>query len=59
MAFADSRRADQKDVFGLIEEASCGQIVDLTAVDAGVEAKVEAVEGASLAEEAVLVRRSI
>jgi len=45
VAFANARGADQKDVFGLVEEASGGQVVDLSAVDAGVEAEVEGVEG--------------
>ena len=50
MAFADTRRADQQDIFGPVEETSGGQIMDLTTVDRGVEAEVEAVEAAFFAE---------
>jgi hypothetical protein len=50
VTFTDSGRADQEDVFGFIEEASGGQIVDLSAVNAGVEAEVKAVECALFTE---------
>jgi hypothetical protein len=49
-ALAHSRQADEKDVAGLLDEASCGQGVDLLAVDAGVEREVEAVEASALPE---------
>jgi len=55
MTFTHSGRADQEDVFDLIQEASGGQVVDLPAVDAGVKAEVKAVEGAPLAEGGGLV----
>jgi len=50
VAFADAGRADEQDVFGAFEEASGGEVVDLPAVDGGVEAEVEGVEGALLSE---------
>ena len=55
MAFADSGRADQEDVAALADEVAGGQFVDLSAVDGGVEAKVESFQGTSLAEVGGLV----
>jgi hypothetical protein len=50
VTFADSGWSDEEDVFGVFTEASGGKLVDLGAVDRGIEAEVEAVEGAFLAE---------
>ena len=41
---------DEEDVLGSLKEVAGGQLVDLLAVDGGVEAEVEAVEGALLSE---------
>ena len=46
VAFTSAWRADEEDVFVALEEVSCGEVVDLFAVDAGIEAEVKAVEGA-------------
>ena len=49
VAFAHSRRSDQEYVFGLLGEASAGELVDLLAVDALIEAKIKALECAFIA----------
>lgn len=36
MAFADTGRANQKDVFGPVEEPAGGEVMDAAAVDGGV-----------------------
>lgn len=46
VAFADSGRADEEDVAAFPHEVGGGELVDLGAVDAGVEAEVEVLEGA-------------
>ena len=50
VAFAHTGRAYQKDVFGAIDELTGGQIVDLFAVNGWVEAEVERIQGALIAE---------
>lgn len=55
VVFAYSGLANQEDVFRFIEEASGGQIVNLAAINAGVEAEVEGIEGALFTEGRSLV----
>ena len=50
VTFASAGRADEEDVFVTFKEVSGCEVVDLFAVDAGIEAEVEAVEGAQFAE---------
>lgn len=55
MAFADSGRANQEDILGLGGKVSGGQLVNLLAIDGGIEGEAEAVEGALFAEGGGLV----
>jgi hypothetical protein len=50
VAFADSGRSDEEDILGVFGEAPGGELVDLGTIDRGVEAEVEAVEGAFFTE---------
>ena len=50
MAFADSGRAYQQDVAGFGDEPAGGELMNAVARDAGIEAEVEAVEGARFPE---------
>lgn len=54
VAFADSRGADEEDVAVLADILAGGEIVDPAAGDAGLEAEVEALEAAGLAEAGLL-----
>src|SRR5260370_31562077 len=38
---SDTRRADQEHVSVLTDKVRCGQFINLSAIDAGIEAKVE------------------
>lgn len=48
VAFAHSGRANKEHVASLADKAAGGQLVDLSAVDRGVEAKVKALQGAGV-----------
>lgn len=50
VAFANAGWAEQEEVAGLVDETSGGEIVDLGAVDGGVEGEVEVLEGALFTE---------
>jgi len=50
VAFADAGRANEEDVAGFGDEVAGGELMDTLARDAGIEAEVEAVEGARFAE---------
>ena len=50
VAFTSAWRAYEEDVFVTFKEVAGGEVVDLFAVDAGVETEVEAVEGAEFTE---------
>ena len=45
VTFANTGRADEEDVAGFFEVVSGGELVDLFAIDLGVEAEVEVLEG--------------
>lgn len=50
VAFADSGWAEQEEVAGLVDKSSGGEVVDLGAVDGGVEGEVEVFKGSYFTE---------
>ena len=50
VTLAHSRRADQEDIISFLGKQSAGELVDLLAVDAFIEAKIKAIECAFIAE---------
>ena len=50
VTLADSGRANQEDIVGFLGKQSAGELVDLLAIDAFIEAKIKAIECAFIAE---------
>ena len=50
MRFSDARRSDEKDVAALADEVAGGEVIDRLALERGIEAPVEVVEGLQFSE---------